>query len=447
MRIPDSFVRNLFDPAWDIYEGSVRLRSLRHLRQSQWQSPEHIQSATNNKLTAMVCHAVATSPFYRTRFAEADIDPTKVTSIEDLRNLPLLTKDDIRAHTNEILSTAFEKNNLVPAKTGGSTGVALQIYCDRKGVEKRAGAALRSDEWSGWRIGQPIAAIWGNPPVPRTLKNKLRRWLKERVIYLDTMHIDDQAIDKFLAEWQIMKPGMLYGHAHSIFILCEALQQRGITLNPAGIVATSMMLIEQERQVIEEVCGIKVTNRYGCEEVSLIACECEQHHGMHLNTDHNIVEFLRDDGTPCAPGEDGRIVVTELVNFGMPMIRYEVGDRGVPSDRICPCGRGLPLMEHVTGRVADFLVATDGHKVAGISIIENTLTKLPGIKQMQVVQEEALRLQVNLVPGPQYGPETEARLVASLQEYLGTEVGVQVTQVARIPQEESGKYRFTICRI
>ncbi len=261
------------------------------------------------------------------------------------------------------------------------------------------------------------------------------------------MHIDNQAIDKFLAEWQIMKPGMLYGHAHSIFILCEALQQRGITLNPAGIVATSMMLIEQERQVIEEVCGIKVTNRYGCEEVSLIACECEQHHGMHLNTDHNIVEFLRDDGTPCAPGEDGRIVVTELVNFGMPMIRYEVGDRGVPSDRICPCGRGLPLMEHVTGRVADFLVATDGHKVAGISIIENTLTKLPGIKQMQVVQEEALRLQVNLVPGPQYGPETEARLVASLQEYLGTEVGVQVTQVARIPQEESGKYRFTICRI
>ena len=447
MRVPNALVRLFFEPAWDLYEGSDRLRSLRHLRQTQWETPDQILAVRNTKLTAMVCHAVATSPFYRARFAEADINPTKITSIEDLRDLPLLTKDDIRAHTDEILSTAFDKNDLVPAKTGGSTGVALQVYCDRKGVEKRAGAALRSDEWSGWRIGQPIAAVWGNPPVPRTLKNKLRRWLKERVIYLDTMHIDDQAIDAFQAEWQIMKPGMLYGHAHSIFILCEALLQRGITLNPSGIVATSMMLIEQERQVIEEVCGIKVTNRYGCEEVSLIACECEQHHGMHLNTDHNIVEFLRDDGTPRPPGEDGRIVVTELVNFGMPMIRYEVGDRGVPSDRICPCGRGLPLMEHVTGRVADFLVATDGHKVAGISIIENTLTKLPGIKQMQVVQEEALRLQVNLVPGPEYGPETEARLVTSLQEYLGTEVGVQVTQVERIPQEESGKYRFTICRI
>jgi phenylacetate-CoA ligase len=181
--------------------------------------------------------------------------------------------------------------------------------------------------------------------------------------------------------------------------------------------------------------------------VSLIACECEEHNGMHLNAEHSIVEFLRDDGTPCAPGEDGRIVVTELINYGMPMIRYEVGDRGVPSDRICPCGRGLPLMEHVTGRVADFLVATDGHKVAGISIIENTLTRLPGIQQMQVVQEEARLLQVNLVPGPKYSAETERELIASLQEYLGREVKVQVTKVKRIPQEKSGKYRFTICRI
>ena len=104
-------------------------------------------------------------------------------------------------------------------------------------------------------------------------------------------------------------------------------------------------------------------------------------------------------------------------------------------------------MEHVTGRVADFLVAADGHKVAGISIIENTLTKLPGIQQMQVVQEEARLLQVNLVPGPDYGPDTETQLVTSLQEYLGAAVAVQVTKVKRIPQEESGKYRFTICRI
>jgi len=447
MRIPDQIVQSFFEPLWDRYEGSVRLNSLLRLRESQWLAPEIIKANQSDQLHRMVQHAIATSSFYRKRFARAGIDPGQVKTIADLASLPLLTKSDVRENLKDILSSDFQQNQLVKAKTGGSTGESLEIFCDRRGVEMRAGAALRSDEWSGWKLGQPLGAVWGNPPRPRTLKNRLRRWLKDRVIYLDTMRVDDEAIDTFLTDWKVMRPGLLYGHAHSIFILCEALKQRGQTLNPTGIVATSMMLIESERQVIEEVCGIKVTNRYGCEEVSLIACECEQHHGMHLNADHNIVEFLRDDGTPCRPGEDGRIVVTELINFGMPMIRYEVGDRGVPSDRVCPCGRGLPLMEHVTGRVADFLVAVDGHKVAGISIIENTLTRLPGIQQMQVVQEEARLLQVSLVPGPDYGPDTESQLILSLREYLGAEVVVQVTKVKRIPQEESGKYRFTICRI
>ena len=447
LRIPDIIVRNLCEPAWDLYEGSVRLRSLNRLRDTQWLARDEILAAQSHHLNAMVRHAAATCPFYRDRFAASGIDPAAVRSIEDLRALPLLTKDDIRGNLDAILSNRYAKETLVMAKTGGSTGVALEIYCDRKGVEKRAAAALRSDEWSGWRLGQPLAAVWGNPPVPRSLKNRLRRWLKDRIIFLDTMKIDDQAIDRFLAEWKAIRPGMLYGHAHSIFILAEALQARGLTLKPTGIVATSMMLIDQERAVIEAVCGMPVTNRYGCEEVSLIACVCEEHRGMHLNADHSIVEFLTDDGEPCAPGEDGRIVVTELINYGMPMLRYEVGDRGVPGDRLCPCGRGLPLMEHITGRVADFLVATDGHRVAGISIIENTLTRLPGIKQMQVVQEEALKVLVNLVPGPDYGAETEAGLVAALHEYLGSTVEVRVSQVPRIPQEESGKYRFTICRI
>ena len=258
---------------------------------------------------------------------------------------------------------------------------------------------------------------------------------------------DDEAIEAFREQWSVMKPGMLYGHAHSIFILCEALRQRGLNLRPQGIVATSMMLIESERRVIEAVFGMPVTNRYGCEEVSLISCECEEHHGMHLNADHNIVEFLREDGTPCDVGEDGRMVVTELINFGMPMIRYEVGDRGVPSDRTCACGRGLPLMADITGRTADFLVAEDGYQVAGISIIENSLTKIPGLQQMQIVQESELLLQVNLVPADEYDDTTVKDLTASLRKMLGEGMTVRITLVDRIPHEESGKYRFTICRI
>ncbi len=447
MRAPDVLVRNLFEPAWDLYEGSVRLRTLRELRRSQWLPAATLRAGQERDLQLMVRHAAATSPFYAERFAAAGIDPAGVRTIADLAGLPLLTKTDVRGRLGDILSGDFRREELVPAKTGGSTGVALNVFCDRRGVERRGAAALRADQWSGWRLGQPLAAVWGNPPVPRTLKNRIRCALKDRIIYLDTMKIDGQAIDRFLQQWHRMKPGLLYGHAHSIFILAEALQGTGRAPRPDGIVATSMMLIDKERAVIEAVFGTRVTNRYGCEEVSLIACECEQHQGMHLNAEHAIVEFLRDDGRPCAPGEDGRIVVTELINRGMPMLRYEVGDRGAPAAGTCACGRGLPLMAGLSGRLADFLVAADGAKVAGISLIENTLTRYPGIHQLQLVQERPLAVRAHVVRGAEWDDETGRQLTAKLRAALGEAFAVDIVFVEAIAQEESGKYRFSICRI
>jgi phenylacetate-CoA ligase len=447
LRLPPFLVAALVEPAWDLKEGSVRLLTYRGLQRSQWWDRERLEALRLRRLRELAATAAATVPFWIDRFAAAGLDPAEVRSFADLTALPVLSKAEIRRHGEELLSRRHPRSALVPAKTGGSTGEALQIWCDRRGVERRAGAAVRADTWSGWRLGEPVASVWGNPPRPRTWRNRLRLALKDRVFYLDTMRIDDAAIDRFLADWRRWRPGLLYGHAHSLFILAEALAARGEALRPHGIVATSMMLLQSERAVIERVFGVPVTDRYGCEEVSLIACECEVHRGLHVNAEHVHVEFLRDDGTPCAPGEDGRIVVTELINTGMPLLRYEVGDRGVPADRVCPCGRGLPLLERVTGRVADFLLATDGARVAGISLIEKTLTHFAGITQLQLVQEERRRLLANLVPGPGYGEDTAASLVGALQAALGADMQVELRLVERIPQEPSGKYRFSICKV
>ncbi|MEZ4387911.1 MAG: phenylacetate--CoA ligase family protein [Candidatus Krumholzibacteriia bacterium] len=448
--LPAFLVANLIEPAYDLYEGSRRLREFRSLMASQWRSWDELQALQSERLQAMVRHAVDTVPFHARRFAEAGIDPATVRTIDDLAALPLLTKADIRGRQQDLLCSRYPRERLVKAKTGGSTGVALEIYCDETGVQRRNAAALRGDHWSGWRLGQPIAAVWGNPPVPRTWKSKLRRAVKDRYFFLDTMKLDRPAVERFVADWRRHRPGLLYGHAHSIFLLAEALHDLGVDdLRPGGIVATSMMLLQPERRVIEEVFRRPVTDRYGCEEVSLIGCECEQHRGMHLNSEHTIVEFLRDDGSPCAPGEDGRIVVTELVNLGMPMLRYEVGDRGAPGDGIpCACGRGLPLMTGLTGRTADFLVALDGSRVAGISLIENTLTRFAGLRQMQLVQDEPDRVVANVVKGRSYDADTERQLVAALQGYLGGDgMRVDVVPCERIAQEANGKYRFAICRV
>jgi phenylacetate-CoA ligase len=166
-----------------------------------------------------------------------------------------------------------------------------------------------------------------------------------------------------------------------------------------------------------------------------------------MNIEHLFIEFIKDDGTYAAKGEPGRIIVTDLMNRAMPLIRYQVEDVGVPSDRKCSCGRGLPLMDHVTGRVADFLIKKDGSRVAGVSLIENTLTKIPGIDQMQIVQESIDSIVLLVVPGRDFLENCKIELVNYFENLFGESVSVNVQIVQVIQPEPSGKYRFSICRI
>jgi len=355
---------------------------------------------------------------------------------------------DIRQNGNRLLSREFQQEDLVEAKTGGSTGVALQLFFDSQCQEMRNAAAMRSDRWAGWDIGMPVAAIWGNPPVADTLKKKVRNLLLDRTIYLDTMEINEDSVRRFVLGWRRTKPRVIFGHAHSIYILAMYLQRLGVEdIRPRGIISTSMMLLEPERRLIAKVFRCQVTNRYGCEEVGLIACECERHEGLHLNMDHVVVEFLKDDGMEAVPGEEAHIVVTDLVNRGMPLIRYRIGDMGVPSGRSCSCGRGLQLMERVTGRQADFLKRPDGSLVAGVSLVERTLTAIPGIEQMQLVQDELHQVCAKVVRDNHFSEVSERNLRSELQTVFGEDVAIEIQYVPALGQTRMGKYRFAICNV
>jgi phenylacetate-CoA ligase len=261
------------------------------------------------------------------------------------------------------------------------------------------------------------------------------------------MALTDQSVRQFADQWHKQRPTLLFGHAHSLYVLAQYCERIGISrIRPRGIISTSMMLLPHERNHIERVFGCRVTDRYGCEEVSLIGCECAEHRGMHMNIEHLIIEFVKEDGTAVAPGEPGRIIVTDLMNRAMPFIRYSVEDIGTPIGKACPCGRALPLMGNVAGRVADFLVKKDGTKIAGVSIIENTLTKIPGIDQMQLVQEDIDHLVVNIVPGRDYD-DSVAQKIRDYFMLLFVDIRVTLNLIPEIKPEASGKFRFSICKV
>jgi phenylacetate-CoA ligase len=447
MPFMSSLSRHVFHPLWDLKDGSRRLRVLRELERSQWLPLETLKARQDQRLRQMLRYAAAHSPYYQRVFREQRFDPEHF-QLAAFQALPLLTKAIIRASTDEILSREFARSALGQHKTGGSTGVALTTYFDQDWREIRAADVLRSNQWAGCFHGMKVASLWGNPPLPKTLKQRLRAFLIDRFIYLDTIDLNERSIEDFIARWRRGKPEILFGHSHSLYMLARyVLEKRISDLRPRGIISTSMMLLANERQVIESAFGCKVTDRYGSEEVALIACECERHQGMHLNIEHLYLEFLRPDGTAAAPGEEGTIVITDLVNRGMPFIRYRIEDVGVPSERRCACGRGLPLMERVTGRVADYLKRRDGSMVAGVSLVERTLTAIPGLEQLQVVQPSIDQIVLNVVRAPDFSSATEEALLAEFRAVFGPGITIRTDYMERIRQERSGKYRFSICRI
>jgi phenylacetate-CoA ligase len=441
-------VRRVIGPLWARWERSPYLRHYHWLRRHQFDSPEIIRTRQWTALRNLLRHAYATVPYYRQLFERAGLRPGDIQNLEDFTRVPVLTKEAIRAHGPALLSRRFTPADLARKQTTGSTGVPLTVWVDEESQQWKRGCTLRADEWSGWRFGERVAVLWGVPdPHSRTWRSRLRSALLERTATLNTLHVTEAALEHFARHLQRKKPGLILGHAHSLYLLAEYVRARGPAgVRPRGVISTAMVLHDWQRRAIKEVFGCQVTNRYGCEEVSLIACECERHHGLHVNADGVYVEILRD-GRPAAPGEPGAVAVTDLTNRAMPLLRYQVGDVAVWSERTCPCGRGLPLLERVEGREADYVVTADGGLVSGVSLSDNFTMHVPGVAQLQIIQESVGRFRFRIVRDAEFGPASLRRMADLVAEYFGPAARFECEYVAAIPREPSGKFRFCISRV
>ncbi|MEW4568945.1 phenylacetate--CoA ligase family protein [Tautonia sp. JC769] len=443
-------IRHLIGPLWAAHERSPYLRHYRRLRRTQFDVAEVVAERQLSALRHLLIHAHKTVPFYRRRFDEVGFDPRALRTFDDLQAVPFLTKADIRLSGSDMISEAYrDRTDLRRNTTSGSTGVSLEVWADEEAMQFRRGCTLRCDEWSGWRFGEPIAMVWGNPEyLKRGLRGRLRNRLLERSRYLDTLKMDEESMARFADDLARRQPSLIFGHAHSVYLFAAFVRQyRTGSIRPRGIITSAMVLHDWQRQVIEAEFACKVTNRYGCEEVSLIACECEKHEGLHVNTDGQYVELIRD-GRPVGTGEPGSIIVTDLVNRAMPLIRYQVGDVASWSGRPCSCGRtGMPLLDRIEGREADYVTTRRGELISGISLTENFAILVPGIEQLQIIQESLDRFTFRIVRGPAYGPPSEVRIQELVTERFGSDVEYDCEFVEQIPQEPSGKYRFCISKV
>lgn len=447
MTLSGAFIRKVVAPLWAMKENTEYLQYLKVVEKMHLRPIDIVRDDQLKKLKLLVKHAFDSTLFYHERFVDLGISPNSINVYDDLQGLPILTKDDIRANKERMTSRDIPKDRLTSKKTSGSTGVSVELYTDEASAQWKRAVTIAYDRWSGWDIGERVGAIWGNPECYQNWRMFLRNVLLTRHIYLDTLKMDVSTMHHYHKTLVKKKPVLLFGHAHSLYLFARFVEQNRLAgIRPKGIISTCMVLHDFERATIERVFGCRVTNRYGCEEVSLIACECPQGN-MHLNCDSLIVEFLRD-GKPVAPGEPGAIVVTDLTNYGMPIIRYKVGDVGIPSVKeVCSCGCTYPIMNSLEGRIADYVVTPDGTYISGISLTENFAMHLPGVKQMQIIQEKMNFLVFKVVKGEAFSSQTVNEIERLARERFGEQMDWKVEYVSSIQSELSGKYRFCISKI
>ena len=442
--------RNIVTPLWAAWERSPYLKILDQLMESQYESSEEIGSRQTRALQAVVKHAYENTEHYRNSFDEHGVGPADIRDLDDLYRLPTVTKQTARDH-----SAAMAAGNVPIYQryfTSGSTGKPLAGFLDKYTSEFKRACAIRSMRWAGFEIGDRIWCMYGNPYEEMSgwsaLRSRIRTRLLNRTRYIDLLRVKESDLQRFADLSRREQPSLIWGHTHGLYLLASYLLGKGIdTVRPAAAISAGMAVHQFERERIEAALGCPLLNRYGCEELGLLACECRERQGLHVNVESVILECVDDDGQPVAPGRQGNVVVTDLHNRAMPLIRYRLEDVVVMSDTACPCGRSQPLIESITGRAADFLIATDGALVSGVSLTDHFMLGISGLGQIQIVQDDRDHLVINVVKDATYSDATLVEIAKSVAHFLGSDMKYDVVFLDEIPCEESGKYRFTICKV
>lgn len=396
-----------------------------------------ITELQTQKLRALVRHAYENVGLYRDLYDRAGIKPDSIRSIDDLRWLPTVSKQDLLNSDDSHYLDRRQKDRrkLLSVRTSGSSGVALKIYFDRSYDQLRKAQYLRPYLTNGRRLTDRVLRFCAESSPPNKWFSNFGI-LRESFVYANS-DIEDH-IQRIAAE----RPDIIQGYGSELSLIAQAILHEGAIIPKPRIVFTdSELLTPGARQRISEAFGVDVIDVYGAFEFGNVAYECDQHNGYHLAEDCVITEFLNDDGDPAEPAQEGELVFTTLHNFSMPLIRYRIGDAGCYSLDDCPCGRTSMRMTKVLGRMNDFAVCRDGRRKSPLAFLGRFKRLMDdSVYEFQVVQRGVDDFEVRAVPRQ----ALDRGLVESMKAILTAEfpgAAVRVRPVSSIPRLSSGKYK------
>ena len=433
-------------PAVPTPGAAILLSVLHQLEQSQWSSADELQAMQLRQVDAVLRHAYATCDGYRARWTGV-YQPNAPLTYAALARLPLLTRRALQDEFDALRSRSPPEAHGPPVeqRTSGSTGAPVRLLTTRLCGLYWNAFTLRDHLWHRRDLRKKLAVIrretekgqhanWGTatagvvatgPSVGHSIRT-------DAAALLDWLHGE--------------RPGYLLTYPSLVKELARLSLSRGVRLPGLAEVRTLAESLGPEVRILcRDAWGVGVTDMYSATEVGYIALQCPDHTHYHVQSEGVLVEILDDAGRPCTPGQIGRIVVTSLHNFAMPLVRYDIGDYaevGAP----CDCGRGLPVLTRILGRVRNTLVTADGNRYWPIFGTRALMESAP-IRQYQFVQKTPQRVDARLVVTTPLTAEQEGRFRERVTSQLPPGIELHLVYVDRLERSASGKYEEFVSEV
>jgi phenylacetate-CoA ligase len=408
-------------------------RYLDELRRTQWLPRAELEQLQLQRLRRLVAHASDHVGYWRELLQVAGVAADDLRTLDDVRRIPILTKEALRENIYfDLLSDSSEKRKIVKLTTSGATGEPLAVFVDPLQRDMRWANTMRHCEWAGWHHAERRLQL-GRAPVAPTHRTRLREWLHGTAASHDLLPagpIDASFMRRLDGRVRRERPTLLEADAEVLRILATLRPEKGSAPWVRAVISTGQTLTTDLRALVERRVGMRVFDRYGAREFGPIAQECEAG-GCHVNAESFIVEIERD-GRPAADGEVGQVLVTDLTNQCVPLLRYRLGDYAVASRRACRCGRGLPLLEGVRGRTEGVVLASGDRRVAAGFFADLLGFYEFAVQQWQVLQQARDHVLVRIVRRSRFTRETAQAISRALADALGGAVTVELDFVEQI---------------
>lgn len=402
------------------------------------------------KLRKLFIHAYTHTRYYRKLFDDYSFIPEKFKYLDQLDDLPILTKNVIREKLPDFLADNIGDDEKGTSFTGGTSGVKMQFFRDNICRSRRTAIQWRSDNWAGWDIHSNVAYIW--PAIQDLMpdtgwkRRLITKYITKNYLFYAGL-LNEQTAVKIAEELTRIKPSLIRCFPVPAVTFIECLSDNKIAIpGLKGVVTTGEPLYPHQRNMLEQGFDTKVFNLYASREVGTTAAECSAHGDLHIAIDSIALE-ITDKGKQLPAGQYGEILITDLENYAMPLIRYRIGDHGQTSDGKCSCGLEFPLLKNVVGRITDNLYDIHGNVIASPSLVLHLVDDGPPVGQVQIIQNSIDEILVRITKKPFPDDSVKDFYRENLKNIIKGLDNVRFEIVDKIDNEKSGKYRFSICNI